>query len=557
MAGYDAIIIGAGHNGLVCANYLAQAGLKVLVLEKRGVIGGAAATEEPFPGYRIDVGSAIHILIHETPIVEDLGLERYGLEYIELDPYAYAAFPDGASLRFYKDVDRTCAEIERLASQDAQAYAEFIAQWLHINDLILPTFHVSPEHAKMGLRAARLRPLLSLPMLMPKHLHQTAELLMTSYGKLLKSTFESEYVRAPLAFMAAQAGPAPHQIGTGNFAGWHALNHTTGVTRPRGGSGALTDALAAALKARGGEVRTGVEVKRIEIASGKVRGVTTADGTPVSARAVVCANPVTSALLGLVDPEHLDSGLRRQLSAVSISNSTGMYVRGAATALPSYTADPGDTARDHHRGLQLMCPSIEYLQKSRDEAQEGRLPEAPAMYVLTPTVVDPSLAPQGKQTLYIWGQYYPYRLADGRSWSDIRGAEAERLVRAVTQYAPNVGDILQESVVRTPQDLADDLSLPNGNIMHLDMNLDQMFFMRPLPALSNYTTPIRGLYLTGAGTHPGGGIQGAPGMNAANVVRSDLKKGKRWVRNAAIAGTAAALAVAVRQSTSGGMGNEE
>lgn len=542
---YDAIVVGAGHNGLVCANYLARAGLKVLVLEKRGIVGGAAATEEPFPGYKIDIGSAIHVLIHETPILEDLQLERYGLEYLDLDPWAYAAFPDGTSLRFYKDLDRTCAEIARVAPRDAEAYRAFVTEWQRINAMFLPTFLTSPELPRLALRAATRNPLALAPMLSQRVGEATTRRLLTSYGKLLAYTFDTEYVRAPLAFLSAHAGPNPYQLGTGNFAGWHALYHSRGVKRPRGGSGALTEALRAAFEAQGGEVRTGVEVTLIDVENGRTRGVATSDGAFIPARSVVSAIPVTTTLLGLVGPDHVGAALRKRLRALSLGNGLGLYIRGAATDLPRYTADPGDGPGDHHRGMQLLCPSIETLQRSYDEATLGHPPRTPAVYALTPSVADPSLAPAGRHTLYLWGQYYPYELSDDRSWDDIRAAEADRLIDVAARYAPNMREILRERVIRTPLDMERDLSLPRGNYLHIDMSLDQLFFMRPAPGLSGYRTPLQGLYLTGASMHPGGGIQGASGLNAAKVVISDLHKTRRRMWAATATGVAAALAVGV------------
>ncbi len=548
---YDVVVVGAGHNGLVCANYLVKAGLKVLVLERREIVGGAAATEDRFGGYRIDVGSVVHSLIHQTPIVEDLDLSKYGLEYIDLDPFAYAVFPDGVSFTMYRDLDRTCAEIERFSSHDAQAYRDFMVEWLELSEMVMPTFLAPPRLPNLGLQPAVRSPLASGSMLAPATMQKRSQLLTTSYGKLLEMHFETEYVRAALAFLAAVNGPPPDQLGGGFFVGYHALFHSDGAKRPRGGSGMLTEALRRALEARGGEVRTGVEVNRINVRDGKVRGVTTIDGTGISARAIVSAVPVTTALLEMIEPGHLDSGLLRELRALRVGNSGVMYVRGSATALPSYLASPGDTPQAHHAGLQIMCPSVEHLRRTHAQSQIGELPTEPAMYAFTPSAVDPSLAPSGSHTLYLWGQYFPYELSGGRSWSEEREPQAVRMIELASRYAPNVREIMSERVVRTPLDLERDLGLPRGNYNHLDLSMDQMFFMRPTPELSRYETPIKGLYLTGAGTHPGGGVHGAPGMNSARVVKADLRKGRRWIRAAVAVGAAAAVGLGTARIRSG------
>jgi len=347
--------------------------------------------------------------------------------------------------------------------------------------------------------------------------------LMTSYGALVRETFEHEGLRAALCWLAAQSGPPPGEAATGDFLGWHSMIHKSGVKRPRGGSGALTQALARCLEHHGGVVRLSAPVERIEVADGSASAVLLENGERIRARRIVSNAHVRTTFLKLVGAENLPGDLAKRVSDIRIGNGFGMIVRCAVSELPDYTAAPsnGESAACH-RGLQLLCPSLQYLDHAYADYLRGRPSEKPAALAMTFSAVDPTIAPAGRHTLFIWGQYYPYELAEGLSWEAIREREADKLIDVVNEYAPNVRDSILDRFIQTPLDMEQRLGLLRGNVMHVEMSFDQMFMFRPLPELSTYRTPIRNLYLTGASTHPGGGVFAASGRNTAHVVLKDI-----------------------------------
>ncbi|HEX8476110.1 MAG TPA: NAD(P)/FAD-dependent oxidoreductase [Pyrinomonadaceae bacterium] len=524
---YDVAVVGGGHNGLICACYLAKAGLSVVVLERRHIVGGAVCTEDDLiPGYKIDVGSSAHIMIHLTPVLGELELERFGLEYIDCDPFAFAPTADGQAIYFWRDVERTCESIARISPPDADNYRRFVREWGAINEGVFEAFMKPPTLANLGRH-----------MIFRRTKEKTNPLemtrkLFTSYGALARETFEHESLRAAMVWLAAQSGPPPGAAATGDFLGWHSMIHRSGVKRPRGGSGALTQALARCLEHHGGEVRLSAEVERIEVGGGGrgdgrgARAVHLAGGERIEARRIVSNAHVQTTFLKLVGAENLPDGLAARVRAVRVGNGFGMIVRCAVSELPDYTAAPsGGEASACHQGLQLLCPSLAYLDAAYGDYLNGRPSEHPAALAMTFSAVDPTIAPAGRHTLFIWGQYYPYELAGGASWDEIREREADKLIDAVNAYAPNVRASIMERFIQTPLDLERRLGLLRGNVMHVEMELDQMFLYRPLPELATYRTPIENLYLTGASTHPGGGVFGASGRNTAHVVLADVRGG--------------------------------
>jgi phytoene desaturase len=523
----DVVVVGAGHNGLVCAAYLARAGYDVRVVERRHVVGGAVCTEEVIPGHKIDTGSSCHIMIHLTPIVRELELEKFGLEYMDLDPFGWAPVPEasgGGSIAFYKDVERTCASIARISPKDAEAYRGFVRFWAQINEGVMNAFLSPPTPGKLAMAIARGQwngPKGEAKVATPEALRR----IFTSYGQLIAETFEHETVRAAILWLAAQSGPPPTQTGTGDFAGWHAMLHKSGAMHPRGGSGELTRALAECVASHGGQVRTSAPVSRILVENGRATGVELEGGERILARAVVSACHVVTTFAKLVGPDACPPDLLRRVNNLRIGNGFGMIVRCSTTELPRYEVAPDDP--DAHVGMQLLAPSTDYLTRAYADFLGGRPSQDPAVLAMTFSKVDPTLAPAGRHTVYAWSQYFPYELADGERWKDIREREADRILGVLARWAPNMGHAVQERFIQTPLDIEERFGMLRGNVMHLEMELDQMFLWRPLPELSSYTTPIGSLFLTGASMHPGGGVMGASGYNAAKVVQKALGSRRR------------------------------
>ena len=540
---YDVIVVGGGHNGLTCACYLQKAGLRVLVLERRPIVGGAVCTETMFGGYRIDVGSSAHIMIHLTPVVRELELDRYGLDYLDMDPFAFYPLPDSSgALEFWRDIDRTCASIEKVSPRDAVAYRQFVDFWSAINEGVFSAFLKPPTPGNLLRTMATGQFNRADSAAGPL---DTLRKLFTSYGQLIEETFESPAMRAALSWLAAQSGPPPDEIGTGDFAGWHAMLHRSGAKHPRGGSGMLTQALQRCLEAHGGEVRLDAEVRRIVVADGQVRGVEIGAGDSrelLTAPIVVSNAHVQTTLLKLVGPDALPAELLRRVERIRVGNGFGMAVRCAATALPDYLAAPsGGQPHPSHHGLQLLCPSVDYLKRGYEDYRSGRPARDPSVIAMTFSAIDPDVAPAGKHALFLWGQYHPYELADGKQWDDIAEHEADKLLDVVYRYAPNLRGAITDRYIQSPLELERKLGLLRGNVMHVEMSFDQMFSFRPLPELSAYKVPqIGGLYLTGASTHPGGGVFAASGYNTAGVVLRDHRGRLRpGLRRAGLAGFAA------------------
>ncbi|MGI8467952.1 MAG: phytoene desaturase family protein [Pyrinomonadaceae bacterium] len=363
---YDVAIIGDGHNGLTCACYLAKAGLKVIVLERRHIVGGAVCTQDDLiDGYKIDVGSSAHIMIHLTPVIQDLELEKFGLKYIDCDPFAFAPLADGkGAIYFWRDVDKTCESIAKISPEDADRYKKFVTEWEKLNEGVFAAFLKPPtifnlgRHLVFGTKS--------------KNPADMVRKLMTSYGALVKQTFKHEGLRAAMAWLAAQSGPPPTAGATGDFLGWHSMIHKSGIKRPRGGSGALTQAMARCLEHHGGEVLLNAEVEKIEIENGEARAIQLTNGERIYAKRIVSNAHVHTTFLKLIGKENLPNGLAERIENVRIGNGFGMIVRCAVSELPDYTAAPnGGNAANCHHGLQLLCPSLDYLEKSYADYLNG------------------------------------------------------------------------------------------------------------------------------------------------------------------------------------------
>lgn len=538
----DVAVVGSGHNALIAAAYLARAGRRVAVFERAAHPGGAVQTRDDiFAGYRIDVGSSAHILIHLTPILQELELHRYGLRYIDCDPWASYPLEDGRSILFWKDIDRTCASIAAVSPRDADAYRRFCSEWRPLSRAVLRAFLAPPSPARIGWTMARSGGFAggdALPRLQG---------ILGSYRALLEASFVHPAVRAAIEWIAAQSGPPPSELGAAPLAGWQVLYHESGVRRAVGGSGALADALVRLIRDHGGEVHTARPVRRIVVEHGRAAGVEVGDraepghplgaGRPrrtrrefVPARSVLAGCHVATTFGRLLADAPEAAALRERVRRLRVGNGFGMILRCTTSELPAYPGPDGDSytpgltpghgaePAPMHRGLQLLCPPAPFLDHAYADFLRGTPAREPAVVAMTWSAVDPSLAPDGKHLLFAWAQYHPYALAGGRSWDTTREREAERILATVGRFAPNVPGCVEQVHIQTPLDLEREHGLYNGNVMHLEMGLDQMFFFRPLPELSGYTTPIAGLYLTGASTHPGGGVFGASGRSAARVL---------------------------------------
>jgi phytoene dehydrogenase-like protein len=522
-------VIGAGHNALVCAAYIAQAGYKVVVLERRHKAGGAVVTEEIVPGYQFDLGGSAHILINHTPIVSDLKLADFGLDYINLDPLFFAPFPDGKHLTIWRDLDKTCESIAAISSRDAENYREFINRWTPMAQSMVGSFLNAPTPLNLA------RYLVFGQGFSTSGLDNLQE-LMKGYGQLLRQSFAEPHVPAVIAWMAAQSGPPPTELLSAPFALWHPMYHVSGTRRPRGGSGMLTQALQKMIVAHGGQVIVDAPVEKMLVERGRVVGALTSSGESYSARRAVVSGAHIFTTLKLLG-DHAPAKARAAIGKARVGNGFGMMVRCAIDELPDYSAKPtatsdrapGFDAASQHIAMQFICPDLDYLDRCYGDFLAGRSSAEPAVIVMTWSAADPTLAPAGKHVVFLWGQYFPYELASGENWDAIAEREAERILAVLQRYAPNMTrDKISGWLVETPLYLERELGLVRGNLMHLEMSVDQMFALRPAAGFSKYRGPVPGLYLTGASTHPGGGIMGAAGRNAAAALLHDLARNRVW-----------------------------
>lgn len=504
---FDLLVIGAGHNALVAAAYVAQAGYRVGVFERRSLVGGAVSTTEVVPGYRFDLGGSAHILIRLTPVVEELGLERFGLEYLELDPLFFAPFPDGQSVFIYRDAERTADALEALFPGEGEAYRRFIGDWLPFARTVKDVFLRSPSPFELGKTFA---------------LGESARMdwqralghILRPYGEVVDAYFKEEKVKAPLVWMAAQSGPPPTEPLSAPFLLWHPLYHEGGVARPRGGSGMLTQALARHIEAHGGAVFTDAPVDEILVEGRRATGVRV--GRDVyTARGVLAGTHVLESLGRLLPKAHRPP----QLEGLRTGNGFGAVLRLALSEPVRYADHPGDEARV---ALQLVCRDRQQIHDAYADYLKGHPASDPPIVGMSFSAVDDTLAPPGGEVVWLWAQYYPYALAGDASWDDIAERVADGILDAFERVAPGTRDKVVGQLFQHPLWLERELGLRRGNVMHLEMSLDQMFSLRPALGLSGYATHLDALFITGASTHPGGGIMGASGRNAARVILKHL-----------------------------------
>lgn len=532
MEAYDAIIIGAGHNGLVCAAYLLNAGYSVLLLEKRSVPGGAATTEEALPeeapGFKFNLCAIDHEFIFLSPIIKELQLSKYGLEYLTCDPHTFCPAPNGKYFLAHQSLEQTRAEIARYSERDAAKYVEFINYWSKLMSAITPFFNAPPQSIlgiAQGYKGKNLADIFAIAGSKDKALN-FIRTMITAPEDLLNEYFDTELVKAPLARLAAEIGAPPSQKGITAGLMMLAMRHYPGMARPKGGTGALTSALVKLVKAKGGKILTEQMVKEVIVEDNHAVGVRVAGGEEYLANKAVISNiDVRRLFLQLVAPDAVNPDLREKVDRrITNNNETILKIDCALSEAPRFTAYDQDN-NDHLIGTVLIADSVAHVEQAHTLATMGQIPDAnPSMYLDIPSVLDPTLAPEGKHTL--WIEFFaPYQIAGkegtglhGTGWTEqLKNQVADNVINKLGEYAPNIKDSIIARRVESPAELGERLGSYKGNYYHLDMTLDQMIFLRPLPEIANYTTPIKNLYLTGAGTHPGGSISGMPGRNCARV----------------------------------------
>jgi phytoene dehydrogenase-like protein len=514
---YDVIVIGGGHNGLVNAAYLARAGRKVLVLERRHIVGGAAVTEEIHPGFKYSVCSYVVSLLRPE-IIRELDLPRHGLEILPLDG-TFTPMADGDYLWRVNDHARTRREIARHSKLDAEAYDEYGKAMVDMGRFVKPILSMTPPDPT-SLDPRGLRDFLSLgrrfQALSDADKYNQIQLMTMSAVDFLDQWFETDVLKATMAasgiigtFLGVRSP------GTAYVLLHHYMGEIDGAFRSwglsRGGTGAISDAIAAAAREAGAEIRTDTAVSKIIVKDNAAVGVVLVNGDYLTATTIASSVDPHVTFLKMTGAEHLPCEFVDAVRRYKFRGSSGK-VNLALDALPDFKAMPGPGA--HLRGAVSISPSVDYMERAYDEAKYGRYSSRPYIDMVIPSLTDPSVAPPGKHVMSCFVQYAPYHLKEG-TWDACREAFGDTVIDTIAEYAPNIKDIILHRQVLTPLDIEREFGLTEGNIFQGELTLEQLFFLRPAPGWAQYGTPIRNLYLCGSATHPGGGIMGAPGRNAA------------------------------------------
>jgi phytoene dehydrogenase-like protein len=524
---YDVIIIGAGHNGLTTAAYLAKAGRKVLMLERRDIVGGCAVTEEVdpelAPGCRVSTASYIASMLRPT-IIKDLKLSSYGLKMVACDPGVQAAFDDGDVVGWWSDEDKMRAELARVAPHDIETFFETEEELMRLAAYLQPFFLESPP----DLNASGIAKILQAWRMYRRfggiksdEVSGLLRFLTGSLGEFLDQRFESDKLkRLILSNSLYGKHGGPYQPGTAMGLLFHLLSGGDSEQQAWqghviGGMGAITQAMKSACEDIGVEIRTGTPVKQINVANGSATGVTLANEEVVDANLVVSNADPKRTFLGLVEESELSAAFRRDIENIRMDGPAGK-VNFVLSEEPQVTGMPADRSRPQ-RSLFTLIPTLQEAEENYNACKRGDIPERLWVDCVLASNVDNTLAPEGRHMLTCFVQYLPYKLRNG-SWDEQREQLGDRVTELIAQFAPNVPGAVIARRVLTPPDLEAQFGITEGNIFHGDISLQQMFFMRPLPEWSQYKTPIDGLYLCGAGTHPGGGVTGAPGYNAAHAI---------------------------------------
>ena len=518
---YDAIIIGAGHNGLVAACYLARAKRRVLVLERRSVVGGACVTEESFPGFKVSTAAYVNSLFRPE-IVADLRLREYGFELLERNPSSFTPFLDGRYLMLGADKAATLREIGKFSSRDAQAYPQYEAMLERVGGVVEPTLLETPSNAAHP-RASDLLKMAKLGRALQKlgpAMGEAVEVLTGSARTILDRWFESEQFKAVLATDAIiGAFASPSMPGTAYVLFHHVMGETNGKrgvwSYVRGGMGGLTQALARAARDLGVEIRTDADVRSIVVENGVASGVLLSCGEEIAGGKVASNADCNVTFNKLLDANTLPRDFKDAIDRIDYS-SASLKINVALSALPNFTVCPGNAqAGPQHRGTIHLIPDQDFIERAYDDAKFGYPSREPVIECTIPSSLDSTLAPTGKHVMSMFVQYAPYKLKNG-SWDKRAKDEfADRCFAIVEQHAPGFTSSVIDRQVLSPVDLEETFNLTGGNIFQGAMDLHQLFMFRPVPGYANYRTPIRNLYLCGSAAHPGGGVMGAAGRNAA------------------------------------------
>jgi phytoene dehydrogenase-like protein len=526
---FDAIVIGAGHNGLTAAGYLGKAGLRTLVLERRPVIGGAAVTEEFHPGYRNSIASYVVSLLR-AEVVRDLELHEHGYELIPLAGDLEICRDDHLFLTGDEANDR--AEIGRYSKTDYDAIKRFEAMLRETGQVIRNQWLREPPSLRGGfmdlmgmLRAGRDLRGLSEPLR-----HQLLQMFMSSAADIIDRRFESPMVRSMYAshcvsgnnasfYHPGSAIPFFHHA-LGEFDGEHG-----GWGHARGGMGGITGAMASFARSRGVDIRTGAAVDKVLVKDGRARGVRLSGGGEITARAVLSNADPKRTFLKLVDAEHLPADFVADIGHLRMGHAS-LRMNLALNGLPELRDYPGPGLRPQHQSSIVIYPPMEVMERNYHDAKAGELPEEPRLDIVIPSTLDDSLAPPGHHVMSLLCKYFPYEPAGKRRWDDIRESVADDIVDYLARFMPNIRSLIVGRQVLTPLDLERVFGLTQGDIFHGRHDLDQIFSLRPHPRAAGYRTPLPGLYLCGSGSHPGGAVSGAPGHNGAMRVIRDLRKGR-------------------------------
>jgi phytoene dehydrogenase-like protein len=528
---YDAIVVGGGHNGLTAAAYLARAGLTTLVLERREIVGGCCVTEEIAPGCRVSTTSYIASMLRPE-VIQDLKLADYGLRMIPCDPAIQVPFPDGQVVPWWVDRNRAKTEFSKLSAKDAETFIRVDDQLKKLARYLQPFFLEPPpeiDTTSLGGWMDLFRAGKRFRGISSSEVAQLVSFLTGSLGEFLDNHYESEKMKTMfLANNVYGKHGGPYQPGTAIgllfhllSGGEHELQGFYGHVI--GGMGAITQALAASGRKLGVEIRTSASVAQIAVCGGKACGVILEDGTEIHSRVVLSNADPKRTFLKMVPSSELPEDFLHSVRSIKMDGPCAK-VNLVLSEEPRFTGTPSN-ATPLERTFFTLVPSLAFAEHCYDVAKFGDIPEELWVDCVVSSNADDSLAPKGKHILTCFVQYVPYRLREG-TWDESRGLLGDRVVRKIGEYAPNVPAAILARQVLTPLDLERTYGLTEGNIFHGDLRLEQLFFMRPVPGWSQYRTPIAGLYLCGAGAHPGGGVTGAPGHNAAHQVLRDWKKGQ-------------------------------